>query len=531
MIRTEISSEVQKVLRQKFGKRKLPEIMIEAPENSLFGNYTLNTAKIAKRLDKKPEEVAAELARGLESPKWRAEALNSFINFTLQPETLLKELGRILKRGRNYGRAKAKKEKLQVEFISANPTGPLTLANGRGGFLGDALSRALEHYGYEIEREYYINDAGNQIRTLGFSFLAASGIVPDAETYYHGEYIASWAKAHARTLKRMKDDPEALGRIAAKDFLKKLIKPSVEKKMRIRFDRWTSEYADVRGKDYVNKVLALFRKRKLVYKKDGATWLQTTGFGDDKDRVLITRDGFPTYFLADAGHYLETKKRGFSKINIVGADHHGYVSRIQAVARIVGLRKSEVMVAQLVRLVSGGKEVRMSKRRGTFVTMDELVDEVGLDAARYFFLEKSTDTHINFDLDLAKERSVKNPVYYIQYAHARMASIFRKAKNRSISNLPSSASNRLKENEELALVKKMIQFPEVVEDTAHDYRVHRLTRYAYELARAFHNFYEKRKVITGDKELTKARLALVRAAQIVLQNTLHILGISAPNRM
>ena len=332
----------------------------------------------------------------------------------------------------------------------------------------------------------------------------------------------------------MKGDPEALGRQAAKDFLQTFIRPAVEKKMKIHFDRWTSEYAHIRKGGYVDRVRKIFQRKGLEYKKEGAWWLKTSGFGDDKDRALVTSDGFPTYFFVDAGHYLETKERGFGKkINIVGADHHGYVSRIQAVAKILEL-PSDVVVMQLVRLVSGGKEVRMSKRKGTFVTIDELIDEVGLDSARYFFLEKSPNTHIDFDLDLAKERSVKNPVYYVQYAFVRCRNILQKAqstKSKAQIKHKIQDTKLLNTAEETNLIKKLIQFPEVVEDITKDYQVHRLPRYAYELARSFHNFYEKHRVISENKQLTAARLALVEATQIVLQSVLGLLGISAPRRM
>lgn len=459
-------------------------------------------------------------------------ATPGFINFHISEKALWSELAEILKKKDKYGAGAKKKEKIQVEFISANPTGPLTLANGRGGFLGDVLARVLKCSGFQVEREYYINDAGNQVRTLGLSMLAAAELAPEAEEYYRGPHIVRWAKRNEGFLKKNKDDHEKIGRKAADYFLSALIRPAVEKKMKIIFDRWTSEYKDIREKKFVEKAVKIFQKKGLAYDKEGAVWLKTTEFGDDKDRVLMTSDGFPTYFLVDAGHYLATQERGFSKINIVGADHHGYVSRIQAVAKILGLKKSEVIVMQLVRLLRAGKEVRMSKRKGLFVTIDELIDEVGLDAARYFFLEKSPDTHMDFNLDLAKERSVKNPVYYIQYAHARMASIFRKIKNqKSKAKSTSQKLKLLKEAEESTLIKKLIQFPEVVDDTARDYQVNRLTRYAYELARAFNNFYEKQRVITDDKEITASRLALVAASQIVLQKTLGFLGISAPAKM
>ncbi len=545
MIREEIKNQILSAIKNTFGEREPPGFSIEIPENPEHGDYATNAAMIlAKALKKKPIEIASALAEELriKNKELRTETVPpGFINFWLSRGALNREFAEILKKDKKYGRGEKKKEKIQVEFISANPTGPPTLANGRGGFLGDVLANVLEFSGYGVEREYYVNDTGNQILTFGKSFLAAAGLIPEEENFYKGAYVKKWAKAHRVLVKKCKNDPMRLGREAARVFLKDI--KAVIKKAGIGFDRFTSEYNHLHKKKFVKKALDHLRRTGAVYKKDGAVWLKTTSFGDDKDRVLVTSDDFATYFLSDAGHYLETKSRGFdAKINILGPDHYGYVKRIQAAAKLLGLKKSEVVVTQAVRIVRGGKEMKMSKRRGDFLAFEELIKEVGSDAARYFFLEKSPDTHMDFDLDLAKERSVKNPVYYIQYAHARIASIFRKASSlrhpegakrpkdlkRSFASLRMTL---LKEKEELDLIKKLIQFPEVVEDTARDYQVHRLTRYAYELARVFHNFYEKHRVITEDKELTQARLALVKAAQIVLQQVLGLLGISAPERM
>lgn len=535
MMRSRITAALEKSIRNRFGGIAIPKISVEVPEISAHGDYTTNAAMIIAPVTKKnPREIAAVLAEELKQQLSDLQSIEiagpGFLNIRIYDAVWHKALTEILKKKTAYGKGVKKKEKIQLEFISANPTGPLTLANGRGGFFGDVLARVLEHQGYGVEREYYINDAGNQIRTLGLSVLAAARVIQDAETYYHGPHIDQWAKQHRAQIEKAKEKgAEALGRQVAQDFFKKFIRPAIEKKMKIRFDRWTSEYKDIRGGGYVEKVLAFFKGKKLVYEKEGAQWLTTTAYGDDKDRVLVTGDGFPTYFLVDAGHYLETKQRKFAgKINVLGADHHGYVSRIQAVARIVGIEKSEIIVMQLVRLISGGQEVRMSKRRGNFVTVDELIDEVGTDAARFFFLEKSPGTHLDFNLDLAKEKSQKNPVFYVQYAHARMASIFRKARSKGKSKFNSEL---LKEKEELMLIKKIAQLPEIIADTAMDYQVHRLPRYALELARTFHNFYEKHWVIGDDKALTQARLALVKATQQVLQQTLSLLGVSAPEKM
>ncbi|KKW17911.1 MAG: arginine--tRNA ligase [Candidatus Sungbacteria bacterium GWC2_49_10] len=534
-MRNEIEALIRDAASGLYGSETVPPFSVVPPDDPAHGDYASNVAlSISKIVKRSPMEIAKEITAQLKSRGFSNSDIASpgFINIFIPEEALRSEMKKILTEKEGYGQSSEKKGNIQVEFISANPTGPLTLGNGRGGFYGDVLSNVLAHQGYSVEREYYVNDAGNQVRTLGLSVKAILGVVPDDESYYHGAHIEEWVAGHEKLVEEM-PDAEELGKNVARDFLARFIKPAVEKKMNIRFDRWTSEDNDVRENGYVDKVMEIFRARNLVYEGDGATWLKTTEFGDDKDRVLITSDGYPTYFFVDAAHHLETRERGIShKINILGADHHGYVSRIKAVADILGYEKVEWIVMQLVRLVSGGKEVRISKRKGTFVTIDELIEEVGVDAARYFFLERAPETHMDFDLDLARERSVKNPVYYVQYAHARMCSLSEKAGVPLQAGAPSAGSfELLKSPDEFSLIKKLIQFLEVVEDIAKDYHVHRLPRYAYELARAFHNFYEKERIIGEDTKLTSARLALVQAAQIVLRNTLNLMGISAPEKM
>lgn len=521
-------------MKKSFGNSIIvPDFSVGVPENTEHGDYATNIAMLlAKSLNKNPMEIADMLVLQLKNRIWQVEAAQpGFINFQLSRQILESELQEILAKGEKYGTGKKAKEKTQVEFISANPTGPLTLANGRGGFLGEVLANVLEFSGRRVEREYYVNDSGNQILTFGKSLLASVGVIPQEENFYKGAYVKKWATKNRALIRKYNNDPLGLGRRAVRDFLAET--KNVIKKAGIRFDRFTSEYA-LHKNNFVKKALLRLRRSGKVYQKDGALWLKTSEFGDDKDRVLITADGFPTYFLSDAGHYLETKTRGFgAKINILGPDHYGYVKRIQAAASILGLKKSEIIVTQAVRLIEGGREVKMSKRRGEFVTFEELLKEVNIDAARYFFLEKSPDTHMDFDLDLAKEQSLKNPVYYIQYAHARIASIFREVKKRNLRIFRTSLASfsLLKEKEEIYLIKKLIQFPEIIEDTASDYQVHRLPRYAYELAHSFHNFYEKHRVITDDQELTSTRLALAKASQVVLQDVLKILGISMPSKM
>ncbi|MFH1162045.1 MAG: arginine--tRNA ligase [Candidatus Jorgensenbacteria bacterium] len=530
-------------------------VSVSVSEDERFGHYSTNLAFTLTKLEgygdpmEKAGQLAEELRRKCEGVA-RAEACTpGFVNIWLKPEALQSVVSEVLRRGAEFGaprRDPAKEEKLlegekiQVEFVSANPTGPLTLANGRGGFLGDVLANVLTFAGAGgvdkkkkgVEREYYVNDTGNQIRILGKSILVAVGLIPSDEDFYQGEYVKKWARTHKALAKKYVQAPEKLGAAAARDFLKS-IKQALVKKARIRFDRFTSEKG-IHIKKFPSAALAVFKKKGVVYEKDGAVWLKTSAYGDDKDRVLITSDGEPTYFLADAGHYLETKKRGFTaKINILGPDHYGYKARIQAAAKLLGLKRSEVIITQALHLVRGGKEVRMSKRRGEFVTLEDMVDEVGIDAARFFSVGVSPDTHIDFDLEFAKERSMKNPVFYAQYAYVRARGILEKlrAENLKLKTLNGKALVPLSTPEDVRLILKFDQFSEFVENVAKNYQVHQLTWYAMSLARAFHNFYERERVIGEAPEIARARTALVNATEIVLKNLFSLLGISAPDRM
>src|SRR3990167_4263708 len=486
------------------------DVKLVEPDRSENGDFSTNVAfQIAKKMENPPvggsNDIAEELAHKLRSAKSdlidRADSIGGFVNIWIKDSALIRALDEEIS-------FQQEKKKINLEFVSANPTGPLTMANGRGGFYGDALSNILEKSGYGVTREYYVNDSGNQVRLLGESIEAAQGKIPDREEYYKGEYIKTLA-GHSReeAVRALLDD----------------IKISLHN-AHIEFDSWFSENDGLRTSGAIEETLRILESKDCVEKRDGAVWLG--------DRVLVKSDGEPTYLLADlAYHRNKLIERNFDKaVTIVGADHHAEISYVrESVIKFFGIDSSRlhIIVMQLVRLMSGGREVRMSKREGTFTTLDELVDEVGVDVARYFFLERAPETHMDFDLDLARERSVKNPVYYVQYAHARMCSIFEKAGVVS----PVNSFELLESPDEFSLIKKLIQFPEVVEDIAKDYHVHRLPRYAYELARAFHNFYEKERIIGEDKKLMGARLALARAAQIVLRNTLDLMGISAPEKM
>ena len=521
-------------------ERKLKEVTgletgfsVEVPDKKATdADYATNIAFALARSEKRsPREAANEFADSFRrSPIDAVDRIgvseNGFINFWVSKKSLQREIGEIIKAGMKYGSSRSVKGRVQVEFISANPTGPLTLANGRGGFYGTALSNVLAFAGADVEREYYVNDSGNQVLTLGRSILAALGFIESSEEFYQGEYVKEWAGRNRAFVERHREDPEAVGERAADDFLEG-IKHVIEKKSGIHFDRYTSERS-VRKKKLPEKALRLLRKSGKVYERDGAVWLKTTDFSDDKDRVLLTKDNLPTYFLVDAGHYLETKKRGFDwKINVLGPDHYGYVRRIQAVADILKFKRSDVVITQAILIKKGEEFVKMSKRKGTFVTFEDLVDEVGVDVAKFFFLAVGANSHIDFDLDLAKERSSKNPVFYAEYALVRAKKILAKAgvpvkaKTQDLSALGSVA--------ERELMVRLASFPDVVAESARDYEVHRLTRYLMGAVKSFHNFYEEEKVIGSERE--RPKLALVTASAIVFENTFRLLGIVPPEEM
>jgi arginyl-tRNA synthetase len=523
---------------------------ISQTNDSSFGDYASNIALKLSSLKNKqsPSETAKLLVARL--PKndtvFTAEiAQNSFINFRITPKFLQTSLRKIIEENKNFGRLDlGKGKKVQVEFISANPTGPLTLGNGRGGFTGDAIANCLEKAGFEVAREYFINDAGNQITNLGLSILDVSGIkIEEREGLYKGEYIVELAEKVKKEIdiENYKMKPYELGQKAAEIVMAEFIKPTLSR-LHIQFDKFVSE-KNLHSKGEVNKVLDMLKKKGLVQEKEGAFWFKPKKAHDipgaDEDRVLVrselSGDKGPTYFLADIAYHLNKFERGFDKvIDIWGADHAGYVPRMKAsMSELDFGDKLDIIIVQLVRLTEDGRNVRMSKRTGTFITLEELVNEVGLDVARYFFISRAPNTHLDFDLGLAKEQSEKNPVYYVQYAHARCNSILKKARGEGFSFGKSSEEDfgLLTEESELALIRHLVKLPELVEDIVGNYAVHSLTTYSRELATLFHKFYEKVRVINEDKKLALARLSLVEATKIVLANTLGLMGISAQEEM
>lgn len=443
-----------------------------------------------------------------------------FFNFFLSKEYLQKQIEEILKKSDDFGRLNSgKKQKIQVEFISANPTGPLHIGNGRGAFFGDVLSSVLEKAGYQVTREYYVNDAksNTQINILGQTSLG-KGV-----TYLTPDLKVKIEKLKLK-LKEITDEGEA-GHLLARE-VQKDNKDFIEKKLKIKFDKWVFE-EDLYQKSKIEKILTWLKKENLVYQKAGAWWIKTSQFGDNKDWVVIRETGEPTYLLSDIAYHQDKFNRGFKRIiNIWGADHQGHVSKMKAVSKILGYKGAlDILISQMIRLKGG---LKLSKRKGEIITLEDLINEVGLDVARFLYLTKSLDTQMEFDIDLAKEQSQKNPVFYAQYVSARICSILRKAKT---GGFKSQDFKLLTHPSESALIKELIRLPEIIEDAAKDYQVQRLPQYVLELATVFHRFYRDCRVISDNQKLTNARLGLVSATQIVLKNTLNLMGISAPERM
>ena len=521
MTRNKIIKLIQKITGEK------PErIKVEYPQDDSHGDYSTN---IALRLKRDPDQIARKIKLNLFE---RVETANpGFINFFLSKEYLQKQIVKILKENEKFGRLKiGGNKKINIEFISANPTGQLHVGNGRGAFFGDCLANILEASGYKVTREYYINDSknSNQIQELGKTALG------QGESYLT-PYLESLIRKLKPHLKKFKSETDA-GYFLAQNILSDNRKFTSEK-LKIKFDLWISEQSLYR-QGGVKIIYDLLKNRNLVSEKDDAFWLNLSGF-NQKDEVLVRRNGRATYFLTDIAYLRDKIKRGFKKIiNIWGADHQGHVSKMKAAAKILGFQGDfDILISQVVRLKQG----KMSKRKGEIITLEDLISQVGLDAARFMYLTKSLDTQMEFDLELAKEQSEKNPVYYVQYAYARICSIIKKLEIKNLKlKITTPNLKLLTHSSELNLIKQAIKLPEVVEDTAKDYQIQRLPQYATDLATAFHQFYRDCRVLPAiqaaknnqdEKRLREARLALLLAAQIVLKNTLSLMGISVPEKM
>ena len=526
----------------------LPPVEIERPAKPEHGDLASNLAmKLARPYRRAPLDiaraVAAELATEAADPSAASPIASAevappgFLNLRLADRVLETTIDSVLADPAGWGRVPpVRPRKVNVEFVSANPTGPLTIGNARGAFVGDLLCRVLEAGGQDVVREYYFNDSGAQVSRLGASVAAIRRGEPVPEDGYHGAYVEDLAREIPPDVWAAADGPGAdagdvVGRWAAAR-VRAGIEASLER-LGVHFDVWKSE-GSLHGEGWVERAVERLRAGGHVFEDDGALWFRSTAFGDDKDRVVYRSDGRPTYFAADIGYVTEKFSRGFDHlIYIWGADHHGTVARLRNAATAMGYDTAavQVLLYSWVRFIRDGQEISMSKRAGEFITLDELLEEVGVDAARWFFASRAATTGIDFDIELAKRQSSDNPVYYVQYAHARIASILRKAADAGLA--PAAGVGGLLDGApEAALARAIVRFPEVVEDAARSEETHGVTAYATELATEFHAFYRDARVVdTEAPELSGARLALVSAARITLANALGLLGISAPDAM
>lgn len=529
-------------------EEQIPDVILEIPKEKAHGDYSTNMAMQLARVAKKaPRMIAEELIAHFDSSKASIEKIEiagpGFINFYMNNSYLTDLIPAVLEAGDQYGETTVgNSQKIQVEFVSANPTGDLHLGHARGAAVGDSLCNILDKAGYEVSREYYINDAGNQINNLALSvearYFQALGLEKEMPADgYHGEDIIGIGKKLADEYGDKYVHADEKGRF---DFFREYglkyemakLKQDLED-FRVPFDVWYSE-TSLYNNGKIDTALQALKDNGHIYEEEGATWFRSTVFGDDKDRVLIKNDGSYTYLTPDIAYHKDKLERGFEKlINIWGADHHGYIPRMKAAIQALGYDREalEVEIIQLVHLYKNGEKMKMSKRTGKAVTMRDLVEEVGLDATRYFFAMRSADTHLDFDLDLAVSQSNENPVYYAQYAHARISSILRQGEEQGMSAEAADYS-LIQAEKEIDVLKKIGEFPQAVGEAAQKRMPHRITNYIYELASSFHSFYNAEKVLDAENpERTKARLALIKAVQTTLKNALKLIGVSAPEKM
>lgn len=527
---------------------ELPEVLLEVPPQKEFGDFATNFAmQSARSLKCNPRMIAQAIVNNLDCAYVEKMEIAGpgFINFYLKQDWMYDMLAGIIAEGENYGNLVSDcKEKIQLEYVSANPTGPLHVGHGRGAAVGSALANLMKAAGMNVSREYYINDAGNQINNLAASvnarYLEQLGqTVEFPENGYHGHDIIETAERIVRIygdkFLNMSEEErmQEFRTIALKEKLAAL-KEDLEA-FNVTYDEWFSEQT-LHDANAIKNACDLLSERGYLYEEGGALWLKATEYGDDKDRVVIRDNGIPTYFAADIAYHRDKYARGFDRvINLWGADHHGYIARMKAAVGALGYHPDqlEVLILQMVSLYRNGELVKMSKRTGQSVTLNELIEEVGTDAARFFFVMRSIDSQLDFDLTLATEKSNENPVYYIQYAHARICSIMRQLEEAGIVVIPAAEAklNTLTEASELELIKKLGEYPEMLAGAAKERAVHRVAHYVHDLAGLFHSFYNQCRILGVDSDLQQARIALVKTVGHVIRHALGILGVSAPERM
>ena len=551
-VRDLVTARVNEALSKAQDSQALPTVpapvgIVERPQNPDHGDFASSAPlKLARTMRMRPMDIAEAIARCVATDSEIATveiAPPGFINFTLSPAWLQQQVDAVLEAGDSFGSTDTGAGKrVQVEFVSVNPTGPVHVGHARGAVIGSVLASALGAAGYDVSREYYLNDAGSQIDLFHQSLFAryAQALGRDAELPaggYQGDYMAELgaelAQSHGDSFLRMSEAEgvRAIGEIGIGRMVDNIRDDLAA--LRVEFDVWFSEKSLFEDSDY-DTAMRMLREGGHVTQREGATWFVSTALGEDKDNVLIRSNGLPTYFASDAAyHYNKFLVRGFDRVtDIWGADHQGHVNRVKAVVGALGVdpERLNIIIGQMVALKRGGESVRASKRTGDIVTLRELVDEVGPDACRYFFLARSAEAQMEFDLELATKESQDNPVYYLQYAHARIAGILRNAGERGL-DLSEGNVALLGEPEELALVRQLLLLPEIVDTIAETMEPHRLPHYTLELATAFHWFYDRCRVISDDEALTKARLKLVEASRIGLARCLSLMGMAAPEQM
>jgi arginyl-tRNA synthetase len=526
-------------------------ILLERPRREGQGDWATNAAmQLAKVFRVKPVELAKEIASKIEACQDIAAievAPPGFLNFTLSDNWIADTISRAISLGRGYGRNDhGHGRRIQVEFVSANPTGPIHLGHGRGAAVGDVMSSILEFSGWNVEREYYINDAGLQMENLGkstqsryFALLGRETEAPFPEDGYPGDYIDEIAKRiQGEFGDTLADMPLPETAALFRDETCKAVLEMIRRDLSdfgVNFDVWFSERSLFEG-DIVSRTVELLKSRGFAYDSEDAVWFRSTEFGDDKDRVLVRNNGVSTYFTSDIAYLQNKYERGFERLVYVwGADHHGYVPRIRSVNKALGAKDESLdfLLIQFVSLLRDGVPVSMSKRAGTFVTLREVMDEVGRDAARFSFVGRKCDSHLEFDLEVAKRTSSDNPVYYVQYAHARICSIMREAVSRGV-RIPDASeieAGALSDPFETTLAREVSRFPEEVLKAAQNLEPHRIAFFATDIAEAFHAFYNAKKVLGEEERVTNARLLLVAASKVAISNALSLLGISAPEKM
>ena len=549
ILATAIKAAAQKAIDEGTVKGgELPEVLLEVPPQKEFGDFATNFAmQSARALKCNPRMIAQAVVDNLDCAYVEKMEIAGpgFINFYLKQDWMYDMLAGIIAEGENYGNLVSDcKEKIQLEYVSANPTGPLHVGHGRGAAGGSALANLMKAAGMNVSREYYINDAGNQINNLAASvnarYLEKLGqTVEFPENGYHGYDIIETAERIVRIygdkFLNMSEEErlQEFRTIALKEKLAAL-KEDLEA-FNVTYDEWFSEQT-LHDAKAIHSACDLLTERGYLYEQDGALWLKATEYGDDKDRVVIRDNGVPTYFAADIAYHQDKYARGFDRvINLWGADHHGYIARMKAAVGALGYHPDqlEVLILQMVSLYRNGELVKMSKRTGQSVTLNELIEEVGTDAASLFFVMRSIDSQLDFDLTLATEKSNENPVYYIQYAHARICSIMRQLEEAGIVVMPAAEAklNTMTEASELELIKKLGEYPEMLAGAAKERAVHRVAHYVHDLAGLFHSFYNQCRILGVDSDLQQARIALVKTVGHVIRHALGILGVSAPERM